>query len=359
MLLSPSSLCSLETIQEKIMAAKFSKAPIKVCVSGAAGNIGYAILPTLASGAVFGADQPIILCMLEITPALTALKGVEMELQDCAFPNLVGMISTDSYETAFTNTDVCILIGGFPRKQGMLRKDLIVANTKIFKGMGEALNKYAKPTTKVLVVANPANTNCRTALNCCSVIPARNFTAMTRLDHNRALGQIAGKVSVDVKDVSNVIIWGNHSSTQYADAAHGFLFKNGSKHSIASAVNDDEYLKGEFIQTIAQRGAAIIAARKSSSACSAANAACDHLRTWLVTGTAPGEMVSMAVCSQGQYGIEKGLIYSFPVTCKNGEFKVVENLKISPFAREKMTVTMDELLQEARDADSIINQSKL
>ncbi len=327
-------------------------------MTGAAGNIGYAILPRLGCGGVFGEDQPLILSMLEIPPAMPALKGVVMELQDCAFKAVVGMQATSDPNLAFKDADVVVLVGGFPRKKGMLRKDLIQKNTAIFKSMGEALN-HAKPTCKVLVVANPANTNARTALQSCTKIPAQNFTCMTRLDHNRAVGQIAERLGTQVKDVGNVVIWGNHSATQYPDTAHGFVEKLGNKESINVAVNNEEYLNNEFLKTVQSRGAAIIEARGASSAMSAANAACDHLRTWLVSGTAPGEHTSMGIYSKGHYGIQKGIMYSFPVICSNGQYRVVEGLPVSSFARSKMIATQNELIQEAKDADEILKRSKL
>ena len=331
-----------------------SKAPIKVVVSGAAGNIGYAIVPRLLNGEVFGMDQPIILCMLEIPPVLPTLNGVVMELKDCAFACNAGLIASADPNEAMQDADVVVLIGGFPRKQGMLRKDLIQKNTGIFKSMGEALNN-AKSTCKVLVVANPANSNCRVALKSCTKIPAKNFTCLTRLDQNRAYSQIADKVGVPVKDVHNIIIWGNHSKSQYPDIAKAYVMKDGKKHSVADAVGDMGYLHGDFISTVQQRGAAVIEARGASSALSAANAALDHLRTWLVTGTAPGQFVSMGIYSQGHYGIAKDIVFSFPLTCANGEYKVVEGMEITDFARGKLNATQEELLQEASDADEILS----
>eukprot|EP00943_MAST-04B_sp_MAST-4B-sp1_P002170 g2170.t1 len=328
-------------------------APIKVVVTGAAGQIGYSLLPRIASGEVFGMNQPIILCMLEIPQALPALDGVRMELEDCAFSTLHGIIPTADPAVAFKDCDVAVLVGGFPRKKGMLRKDLIQKNTGIFKSMGEALNN-AKSTCKVLVVANPANSNCRVALKSCKKIPAKNFTCLTRLDQNRAYSQIANKVGVPVRDVNNIIIWGNHSKSQYPDVDKAYVMKNGGKRSVIDAVNDMDYLHGDFISTVQQRGAAVIDARGASSALSAANAALDHLRTWLVTGTKPGQFVSMGIYSQGHYGIAKDIVFSFPLTCANGEYKVVEGMEISHFAREKLNATQAELLQEASDADEIL-----
>jgi malate dehydrogenase len=293
--------------------------------------------------------------MLEIPPALPALEGVKMEIQDCAFSTLVGLIPTADPAEAFADCDVAVLVGGFPRRQGMLRKDLIQINTKIFKSMGEAIEKYAKSTCKVLVVANPANSNCRVALKSCPKLPIENFTCLTRLDHNRALAQISLEANVSVDKVKNVIIWGNHSKTQYPDVSNGSITQSdGTVVPIEAAVNDSSYLQSEFISTVQQRGAAIIAARKFSSALSAANAICDHLRTWLVTGTKENEIVSMGVYSKGDYDVAKGIIFSFPVTCKNGSYEIVQGLTIDDFAREKLKVTEDELLQEAKDAEEIL-----
>jgi malate dehydrogenase len=343
-----------DNVRKEVAAlqAQLKLPPIKVVVTGAAGQIGYSLLPRIASGEVFGMNQPIILCMLEIPPALPALEGVKMEIEDCAFSTLAGLIPTADPAVAFQDCDVAVLVGGFPRRQGMLRKDLIQINTKIFKGMGEAMEKYAKPTCKVLVVANPANSNCRVALKSCPKLPVENFTCLTRLDHNRALAQIALKANVSVDSVQNVIIWGNHSKTQFPDISNGTI--NGE--SIANVVKDTAYLQNEFISTVQQRGAAIIAARKFSSALSAANAICDHLKTWLVTGTKPNEIVSMGVYSKGDYDVAKDIIFSFPVKCNgNGTYDIVQGLSIDDHGREKLKVTENELLQEAKDAEEILN----
>jgi len=338
------------------MPKSMSKLPLKVVVTGAAGQIGYSLLPLLAGGKVFGPDQPICLAMLEIPRALEALNGVAMELADCAFPTLAETIATAKPEEAFAEADVAVLVGGFPRLAGMERKDLINKNTAIFKNMGENLEKYAKPSCKVLVVANPANTNCLVALSCCKRIPAKNFSCLTRLDHNRALAEIASKCKVPVNEVKNVVIWGNHSRTQYPDVDHGYVMKNGQKVTIREAVGESSYLDGEYIGKIQQRGAEIIKARKFSSALSAANAICDHLRTWLVTGTKAGEIVSMGVFSTGEhYGIQKGLIVSLPVTCTDGQYSVVDNLNVSDFAKEKILASVTELLQEAETMKAILN----
>jgi malate dehydrogenase len=331
--------------------------PIKIVVSGANGQIGYSLLPRIASGEVFGMNQPIILYMLEISPALPALEGVKMEIQDCAFSILVDLIPTADPIEAFTDCDVAVLVGGFPRREGMLRKDLIQINTKIFKSMGEAMEKYAKPTCKVLVVANPANSNCRVALKSCPKLPVENFTCLTYLDHNRALAQISLKANVSVDNVKNIIIWGNHSKTQFPDVSNGKItLNNGNIAPISTVVNDNTYLQNEFISTVQQRGAAIISARKFSSALSAANAICDHLKTWLVTGTKENEIVSMGVYSKGDYDIAKDIIFSFPVTCTNGTYTIVQGLTIDDFAKEKLKITEAELLQEVKDAEKIINK---
>lgn len=330
--------------------------PIKVVVTGAAGQIGYSLLPRLASGEVFGSQQAISLYMLEIPPALPALAGVEMEIQDCAFQTLAELVSTSDPAVAFKECDVAILVGGFPRKEGMLRKDLIQINTKIFKNMGEALQKHAKSTCKVLVVANPANSNCRVALKSCPKIPVENFTCLTRLDHNRALAQIAMKCKVSVGDVKNVVIWGNHSKTQFPDVSNCQVQDDRGNLVLATdIIHDDYYLQNDFVSTVQSRGAAIIAARKFSSALSAANAICDHLRTWLVTGTKDGEIVSMGIYSKGDYDVAKDIIFSFPVSCSsNGEYTVVQGLKIDENAKGRLKVTENELLQEAQDADEIL-----
>ena len=334
--------------------------PIKVVVTGAAGQIGYSLLPRIASGEVFGSTQPIALYMLEIPPALPALAGVEMEIQDCAFRTLAELVSTSDPAVAFKDCDVAILVGGFPRKEGMLRKDLIQINTKIFKGMGEGLEKYAKKTCKVLVVANPANSNCRVTLKSCPKIPVENFTCLTRLDHNRALAQIAIKCKVSVGDVQNVVIWGNHSKTQFPDVSNCQVRgDNGNLVPAADIIGDSDYLQNDFVSTVQNRGAAIIAARKFSSALSAANAICDHLRTWLVTGTKDGEIVSMGIYSKGDYGIAKDVVFSFPVTCStNGEYTVVQGLKLDENAKERLKITEDELLQEAKEAEEILSAAQ-
>ncbi|MFH4973866.1 hypothetical protein AB6A40_000575 [Gnathostoma spinigerum] len=324
--------------------------PIKVLVTGAAGQIGYSLVLQIARGDVFGKDKPLILVLLDIPPMMTVLEGVHFELQDCAFPNLKEIIPVTDEKTAFTDIDYAFLVGAMPRKKGMERKDLLAANVKIFKSQGEALAKYAKPTTKVLVVGNPANTNAFIAAKYAAPkVPAKNFSAMTRLDHNRALSQIAIKCGVGPGDVKNVIIWGNHSNTQVPDAKHAKVRKDGKEVDAYIAVNDEAWIKGDFMTTVQKRGAVIIEKRKLSSAMSAAKAACDHIHNWYV-GTAEGEWVSMAVSSDGSYGVPEGLIFSFPVTIQNGEWKIVQGLEVDAFIKEKIVVTQKELESERDEA---------
>jgi len=297
---------------------------------------------------MFGPDQPVILHLLEIEPAMEALKGVIMELEDGAYPLLAGIVATSDVAVAFKDIDYAILVGAFPRKAGMERKDLLEKNAGIFKEQGKALNQYAKKTVKVVVVGNPANTNALIASHYAPDIPKENFTALTRLDHNRAKTQISARLKIPVQNVHDVIIWGNHSATQYPDVNHGFVEMNDKKISIREAINDDEYLNGPFIKTVQQRGAAIIQARKLSSAMSAAKAVCDHMYDW-VNGSGD-EIVSMAVPSDGSYGIKEGVIYSFPVKTKDGKYEIVQGLKIDEFSRKKMDITYNELLEERKIA---------
>ncbi|MET0377496.1 MAG: malate dehydrogenase [Spongiibacteraceae bacterium] len=319
------------------------KQPVRVTVTGAAGQIGYALLFRIASGAMLGDDQPVILQLLDITPALKSLEGVKMELDDCAFPLLANVICTDDPAVAFKDTDYALLVGARPRGPGMERKDLLEANAAIFSVQGKAINNNAKKTIKVLVVGNPANTNSLIAQRNAPDIDPNNFTAMTRLDHNRAVTQIAQKLGATVNDVTNMTIWGNHSSTQYPD-----LFHTKVKGKVAIDQIDQAWYKETFIPAVQQRGAAIIAARGASSAASAANAAIDHMRTWAL-GTEGDNWVSMGVYSDGSYGIQKGLIYSFPVRCKGGKWEIVQGLAIDAFSQEKMKATEKELAEE-RDA---------
>jgi malate dehydrogenase len=315
--------------------------PIKVAVTGAAGQIGYSLLFRIASGAVFGPDQPVILQMLEITPALGALEGVTMELDDCAFPLLAGTVRTDNAETAFGDADAAFLVGAMPRKDGMERGDLLSANGGIFKPQGQALAAAAKKDVKVLVVGNPANTNALIAMNNAKGLDPRRFTAMTRLDHNRAVSQLAAKTGKPVTSIKKMTIWGNHSSTQYPDLFHCEV----DGKNAASLVNDQTWLENDFIPTVAKRGAAIIKARGLSSAASAASAAIDHMRSWAL-GTAKGDWVSMAVPSDGSYGVPEGLISSFPCTCANGQWSIVQGLELDAFSRARIDASVAELIEE-------------
>ncbi|RUP35936.1 MAG: malate dehydrogenase [Gordonia sp. (in: high G+C Gram-positive bacteria)] len=320
--------------------------PIRVAVTGAAGQIGYSLLFRIASGAMLGPDQPVILQMLEITPALGALHGVAMELEDCAFPLLVDMVETDDPDVAFGDAGVALLVGAMPRKAGMERSDLLSANGGIFKPQGEALSRSARKDIKVLVVGNPANTNALIAMSNAADLDPGRFTAMTRLDHNRAMAQIAGKLDAAVADVKKMTIWGNHSTTQYPDLFHCEV---GGRNA-AQAVGDQAWIENDFIPTVAKRGAAIIDARGASSAASAANAAIDHIRSWHL-GTPEGDWVSMGIPSDGSYGVPEGIISSFPCTCSGGEYSIVQGLEIDEFSRGRIDASVAEL-QEERDAVS-------
>ncbi len=319
------------------------KAPVRVTVTGAAGQISYALLFRIASGAMLGDDQPVTLQLLEITPALDALKGVAMELDDCAFPLLSDIVCTDDPEVAFKDAEYALLVGARPRGPGMERKDLLEANAAIFSVQGQAINKVADRDIKVLVVGNPANTNALIAQRNAPDIDPRQFTAMTRLDHNRSLTQLAQKTGKTITDVRHMTIWGNHSATQYPD-----LFHTEVAGSAALDLVDQEWYENTFIPEVQQRGAAIINARGASSAASAANAAIDHMHTW-DSGTAADDWVSMGVYSDGSYGIAEGLIYSFPVICADGDWQIVQGLAIGEFSRARMTATEQELSEE-RDA---------
>ena len=317
--------------------------PVRVTVTGAAGQISYSLLFRIASGEMLGPNQPVILQMLEITPALEALKGVAMELEDCAFPLLAGMVCTDDAAVAFKDSDYALLVGARPRGPGMERKDLLEANAAIFSAQGKALNDNASKNIKVLVVGNPANTNSLIAQRNAPDINPRQFTAMTRLDHNRAMSQIANKTGTTINDVTHMTIWGNHSATQYPD-----LHETKINGKPAIDMIDQAWYESDSIPTVQQRGAAIIKARGASSAASAANAAIAHMRSWAM-GTAEGDWVSMGVYSDGSYGITEGLIYSFPCVCKDGDWEIVQGLEINDFSRAKMTATQEELTEE-RDA---------
>ena len=314
--------------------------PVRVTVTGAAGQISYSLLFRIAAGEMLGPNQPVILQMLEITPALEALKGVAMELEDCAFPLLAGVVCTDQAEVAFKDSEFALLVGARPRGPGMERKDLLEANAAIFSAQGKAINDHANPAIKVLVVGNPANTNALIAQRNAPSINPRQFTAMTRLDHNRAMSQIADKAGKTINEVKQMTIWGNHSATQYPDIHHSMV--DGKS---AIDLVDQQWYEDQFIPTVQQRGAASIKARGASSAASAANAAIAHMNSWAL-GTDANDWVSMGFYSDGSYGITEGLIYSFPCTCQDGDWKIVQGLEINDFSREKMTATENELNEE-------------
>jgi len=326
-----------------------SKPPKRVLVTGAAGQIGYALLPRIASGEMLGPDQPVILHMLEIPQAKQALEGIVMELEDCAYPLLAGVVPSVEPVEAFTDVDVVLFVGAFPRKDGMERKDLIAKNAQIFSEQGKVLDKVAKKDVKVVVVGNPANTNCLIVMKHAPSVPKENFTALTRLDHNRAKSQVAIKAKVPVDQVKNTLIWGNHSGTQFPDLSHALI---GGKPA-AEILKDEQWIQNDFVKTVQQRGAAVIKARGLSSAFSAANAIVNHVHDWLV-GTPAGEFVSMAVAAEGSYGIKDEIIYSYPVTCQNGKWTIVQNLHVSDWAREKMEITRKELVEERGMAFEIV-----
>ncbi len=321
------------------------KAPVRVAVTGSAGQIGYSLLFRIASGDMLGPDQPVILQLLEITPALKALEGVVMELNDCAFPLLHGIDTSDDANVAFKDVDYALLVGARPRGKGMERKDLLTANGGIFAPQGKALNDHARRDVRVLVVGNPANTNALIAMRNAPDLDPGRFTAMMRLDHNRAISQLAEKKNAAVTDVRRMTVWGNHSATQYPDLSHCQV-----KGSAATDGLAPDWIESDFIPTVQQRGAAIIEARGASSAASAASAAIDHMRDWTY-GTADGDWVSMAIPSDGSYGIAEGIIYSFPVTVSNGSYEIVQGLEINEFSRQRMDATAAELMEE-RDAVS-------
>ena len=317
------------------------KTPVRVAVTGAAGQIGYSLLFRIASGQMLGEDQPVILQLLDITPAMDALKGVAMELEDCAFPLLSDIVRTDDPNEAFGDISYAHLVGARPRSKGMERKDLLEANGGIFKPQGKALSDNAASDVKILVVGNPANTNALIAMNNAPNIPNERFTAMTRLDHNRAIAQVTAKTGTTVSDITKMTIWGNHSATQYPDLFHAEV----KGQNAAALVNDQAWLENDFIPTVQQRGAAIIEARGLSSAASAANAAIDHMRTWAL-GSAKGDWVSMAIPSDGSYGVAEGIISSFPVTCANGKYEIVQGLDIDDFSRGRIDASVAELVEE-------------
>lgn len=319
------------------------KPPVRVAVTGAAGQIGYALTTRVAAGEMFGVDQPIILQLLEITPALGALEGVVMELRDCAFPLLDDVVTSDKADVAFAGADYALLVGARPRGPGMERGDLLLANAEIFSTQGKALNEHANRDVKVLVVGNPANTNALIAMHNAPRLKPAQFTAMTRLDHNRALWQLAAKAGAKVTDIKQMTIWGNHSATQYPDLNNATV-----RGRPAIELVDSDWARKEFIPTVQQRGAAIIKARGQSSATSAANGAIDHMRDW-VTGTPADDWVSMALPCDGSYGMEKDLVFSFPVRITDGRYQIVQGLKIDEFSHERMKLTERELIEE-RDA---------
>ena len=324
------------------------KAPVRVTITGAAGQIGYQLAFRIASGQMLGEDQPVILQLLEIPPALPALQGVVMELDDCAFSTLAGIVATDDPNTAFKDSDYALLVGARPRGPGMERKDLLQANAAIFSVQGKAINDHASRDIRVLVVGNPANTNALIASSNAPDIDAGNFTAMTRLDHNRAMAQLAGKTVSHVNDIRCMSIWGNHSATQYPDINHATI----SGKSAADLV-DHDWLADEFIPQVQQRGAAIIKARGASSAASAASAAIDHVRDWAL-GTPDDDWVSMAIPADGSYGIEPGIVYSYPVRCSGGRYEIVQGLDIDDFSRERMDATETELREERAAIEELL-----
>src|SRR4051794_27086927 len=322
--------------------------PVNVTVTGAAGQIGYALLFRIAAGHLLGPDVPVRLSLLEITPALKAAEGTAMELDDCAFPLLAGIDITDDAKQAFDGVNIALLVGARPRTKGMERADLLEANGGIFKPQGEAINEGAADDVKVLVVGNPANTNALIAMSAAGDVPRERFTAMTRLDHNRAIAQLAKKTGAAVSDITNMTIWGNHSPSMFPD-----LFNAKVRGERASdVVNDEQWYADEYIPTVGKRGAAIIEARGASSAASAANAAIDHVRDW-VLGTPDGDWVSMAVPSDGSYGVAEGIISSFPVTCSSGEYTIVEGLDVNDFAQERIDKTVNELLEERSAVENL------
>ena len=327
-----------------------SKAPVRVAVTGAAGQIGYSLLFRIASGEMLGKDQPVILQLLDLPQAQKAVKGVMMELEDCAFPLLAGMVATDDPNVAFKDAQVALLVGARPRGPGMERKDLLTENAKIFTVQGAAIGQYADPNVKVLVVGNPCNTNAYIAMKTAEKfgrVNPKNFTGMLRLDHNRALSQLAAKTGRDVSSLTKLVVWGNHSPTMYAD--YRFCLSNGN---VKALVNDDAWNRDVFLPTVGKRGAAIIEARGLSSAASAANAAIDHIRDWVLGSN--GEWVTMGVPSDGSYGIPEGIIYGVPCITENGEYKVVKDLEIDEFSRERMTVTLNELLEEREGVKDLL-----
>lgn len=324
------------------------KSPVRITITGAAGQIGYQLAFRIASGQMLGADQAVILQLLEIPPALAALNGVAMELDDCAFDTLAGVVATDDPNVAFEGSDYALLVGARPRGPGMERRDLLEANAAIFSAQGKAINEHANREIRVLVVGNPANTNALIASSNAPDVNPRNFTAMTRLDHNRAMAQLAARTNSHVTDIRRMTIWGNHSATQYPDVHHATV---GGKP--ATDLVDQAWVADEFIPLIQQRGAAIIAARGASSAASAASAAIDHMRDWAL-GSADDDWVSMAIPADGSYGIEPGIVYSYPVRCRAGEYEIVQDLSVSEFSRERLDATEVELREERAAIEDLL-----
>jgi len=323
------------------------KSPLRVVVTGAAGQIAYSLLYQIAKGETFGADQPLILHLLDIAPMMTALGGVVMELQDCAFPLVRDVVPTDDPNVAFKDIDAAFLVGAMPRKEGMERKDLLAANVKIFKVQGQAMDAHAKKSVKVLVVGNPANTNALICSHYAPSIPKENFSAMTRLDQNRAAAQLSLKTGEPIYEIKKVTIWGNHSSTQFPDIAQATV-----KGAAASGMVDDSWMKEQFIPTVQKRGAAVIAARKLSSAMSAAKAASDHMKSWF-SDTPADDWVSMGVFSDGSYDTPEGVMFSFPVNISDGKWSIVQGLDLSDFAKEKLALTGKELCEERDEAMAV------
>jgi malate dehydrogenase len=324
------------------------KAPVRVTITGAAGQIGYQLAFRIASGQMLGPDQPVILQLLEIPPALPALQGVVMELDDCAFSTLAGIVGTDDPDVAFKDSDYALLVGARPRGPGMERKDLLEANAAIFSVQGKAMNTHASRDIKVLVVGNPANTNALIASSNAPDIDPRNFTAMTRLDHNRAMAQLAAKTGSHVNDIKCMTIWGNHSATQYPDVNHASVSGTAATEQV-----DQGWIADQFIPVVQQRGAAIIAARGASSAASAASAAIDHIHDWAL-GTPDDDWVSMAIPADGSYGVEPGIVYSYPVRCSNGQYEIVQGLAIDDFSRTRMDATETELREERAAIEELL-----
>mmetsp|Transcript_32485 Transcript_32485/g.29315 ORF Transcript_32485/g.29315 Transcript_32485/m.29315 type:complete len:357 (-) Transcript_32485:182-1252(-) len=338
----------LSLLSRQLTFKDLKKKPINVTITGAAGNIGYALVFMIGQGRMFGPNQPVNVTLLEIPVAEKALQGVIMELNDCALPLIRELKGTTDIKEGFTGCQAAVLVGAKPRGPGMERKDLLGQNAKIFKIQGQAINEYADKNCKVVVVGNPANTNAMIVAHFATKIPNNNITALTRLDQNRAAYQIASKIGVGVEKIKNIVIWGNHSATQVPDVGNAYAVnypQEGKVSRVKEVITDSKWLESDFFTTVQKRGAAIIAARKLSSAASAANATCDHMHDWF-NGTVTGEYVSMAVVSDGSYGIPKGIVFSFPVTCKAGEYKIQQGLKYDEFIQKKIDVTTQELLDE-------------